>query len=81
MGRCPGLMACRPFRAETKRIQVLAENSPNGAVILEPGASPQAVSGVMRVHGRSKPAPRRLDLSSKVPNLSSHHPLDLKRMQ
>ena len=49
-GRCPGLMACRPFGAETTQIETLKDNSPNGAAIHEPGASPRAVSGVIGVH-------------------------------
>ena len=56
MGRCPGLMACRPFRADTERFQPADNSSPNGAASREPGASPRAVSGAPRVHGRSEPA-------------------------
>src|SRR5450756_787147 len=48
MGRCPGLMACRPFRADTKTVQLAENSSPNGAAIREPGASPRAVSGCGR---------------------------------
>jgi len=37
-GRCPGLIDCRPFRAEIR--EMVALSSPNGAVVLGPGASP-----------------------------------------
>jgi hypothetical protein len=43
-GRCPGLMDCRPFRADTEDNQPADNGSPNGAAIREPGASPRAVS-------------------------------------
>ena len=57
-GRRPGLMVCRPFRADTEGFQLADNSSPNGAAIREPGASPRAVvgGGGPRVHGRSKPA-------------------------
>jgi hypothetical protein len=56
MGQRPGLMDCRPFGAETTRIEILKDSSPNGAAIHQPGASPRAVaSGVRTVHGLSKP--------------------------
>ena len=56
IGRRPGLMGCRPFRADTEGFQLADNSSPNGAAIREPGASPRAASGEPRVHGRSKPA-------------------------
>ena len=49
-GRCPGLMACRPFRAETEEFQPADSSSPHGAAIREAGAAPRAVSGDPRVH-------------------------------
>jgi len=55
-GRRRGRMVCRPFRADTEGFQPADNSSPNGAAIREPGASPRAVSGAPRVHGRSEPA-------------------------
>jgi cobalamin synthase len=40
-GRCPGLMASRTFRAESKQIRTREDSSPNGATLHEPGASPR----------------------------------------
>jgi hypothetical protein len=56
-GRCPGLMAGRPFRAHVISIHQMPEvSSPDGAAIHQPGAAPRATVRLRGVHGLSKPA-------------------------